>query len=441
MKKFRFTRQQEKFITADEQIVIGSGSVGAGKSFVIGADAYATAIQYPNSRILVTRDNFTDLRKSTIQTLLSKVIPKQNVVEHNKSEHRIVVKAARGKTSEIWYEGLDKGAADDYPTKIGSTEFNRIYVDEGFELDKGDFEFLLTRLRHEAYNAEGEKCRWQIKTATNPGGPTHWMKTDYIDEEEQRDDIKVVRFLTEDNEFIDEEYLENLKQQYPENSMMHDRLLRGKWVASEGLVYPNFDMEKHVVSGSELLDDYNDYKRVVAGADSGWKNPRVLLVIGVTGSGSVHVLDEFYRSKTSVQDAVDWLNSKSYDVGTIYHDPSEPEEIQEYKKNGFNCKKGVNDIIPGITEVSKYFAGTDGKEILIHKKCKNFINELLSYRYPDGTSGRGKNRNEDETPIKENDHACDSLRYCLQGVKSGGTTIQRRQSPFAKKNSGRQRQL
>ena len=194
MAEFNFTRQQEEFIRASEQIVIGSGSVGAGKSFVIGADAYATAIEYPNSRILITRDNFTDLRKSTIQTLLSKVIPSKNVIEHNKSEHRIVVKADEGKTSEIWYEGLDKGAADDYPTKIGSTEFNRIYVDEGFELDKADFQFLLTRLRHEAYNRNNERCSWQIKTATNPGGPTHWMKTDYIDQENDRDDIKVVRF-------------------------------------------------------------------------------------------------------------------------------------------------------------------------------------------------------------------------------------------------------
>lgn len=432
MKTFRFTRQQEEFITADEQIVIASGSVGAGKSLVIGADAYATAIEYPNSRILITRDNFTDLRKSTIQTLLSKVIPKENVVEHNKSEHRIVVKSSEGMTSEIWYEGLDKGAADDYPTKIGSTEFNKIYVDEGFELDKGDFQFLLTRLRHEAFNSQGERCNWQIKTATNPGGPTHWMKTDYIDQEEQRDDIKVVHFLTEDNEFIDKEYLQNLKQQYPDGSMMHDRLLRGKWVASEGLVYPNFDMEDHVVSKEELLDP-TDYKRVVAGADSGWKNPRVILVIGVTGSGKAHVLDEFYRSKTSVQDAVEWMNQKSYEIKTIYHDPSEPEEIEEYKKAGFNCKKAVNDIIPGITETSKYFAGTDGKNILIGKHCTNFINELLSYRYPEGTTNRGKNRNEDETPIKENDHACDSLRYCLQGLKSGGTKIQRKTSPFAKK--------
>ena len=43
----------------------------------------------------------------------------------------------------------------------------------------------------------------------------------------------------------------------------------------------------------------------------------------------------------------------------------------------------------------------------IHVSCQNLITELETYRYPD----KKPEHNTQENPIKENDHACDALRY------------------------------
>ena len=45
----------------------------------------------------------------------------------------------------------------------------------------------------------------------------------------------------------------------------------------------------------------------------------------------------------------------------------------------------------------------------IHESCHNLIWELETYSYPDSKP----DRNEEENPTKENDHAMDALRYAL----------------------------
>ena len=47
--------------------------------------------------------------------------------------------------------------------------------------------------------------------------------------------------------------------------------------------------------------------------------------------------------------------------------------------------------------------------LFIHESCYNLIWELETYSYPD----RKPDHNEEENPIKENDHALDALRYAL----------------------------
>jgi len=424
MKKFRFTPQQEQFIQAEEDTVIFSGAVGAGKSRAIVLDAYKEAITHPGSRILITRKEYSSLRKSTMQTWYE-VIPRSHVIDHNKSEHTIKLKTLNEdgnltseNPSEVWYEGLDKGAGDDYPKKIGSTEFSKVYVDEGYELDQKTFEFLYTRLRHGAKHYKtGEKVNHQVKTATNPDGQNHWMKQEYINEADNDPNIKVINVSTKDNEFLDDEVLEMQLDRFPEGSMMYDRLIKGKWVAAEGIVYGVFDPATHVVGEEKVLEDKSDYKKIVAGADSGWHpDPRVVLTIGVRGNGRIDVLDEFYRTKASVDDALQWLDSLDYDVGVIYHDPSEPEDIKDYRKGGYRAVKATNDIVPGITEVTKYFAGMNGKDIRILESCVSTQEELLSYRYPKNQDKKGS-----DTPVDDNNHAMDSLRYLIMGLKNGSS--------------------
>jgi len=60
----------------------------------------------------------------------------------------------------------------------------------------------------------------------------------------------------------------------------------------------------------------------------------------------------------------------------------------------------------GINTVKELFK--TGR-LRVHESCQNLIYELETYAYPERKFGR----NEEENPIKENDHALDALRYAL----------------------------
>lgn len=424
---------QRKFVESDKKIAIISGAIGAGKTYPGCVKAFLATQRAPGARVALVRKQLSDLKSSTLNTLLKgdretpPVIPPSYVVSHNKSEHKITVRTPGEETSEIIYSGLDKGKADRYPKKLGSTEFTDIFIDELEELDQDDFDYLLGRLRRPKLTQDGKRLQKQIFAATNPGGPAHWAYRRFINPEERPDHADVFFAKTEDNPFLDDSYLETLKATY--TGVMRDRLLKGKWVAAEGQVFRNFDRAVHEMDPEffhkdedELEDDeespqLREYKEFVVGADAGFTNPRALVLIGVTGNDEVHVLDEFYRSRTDIQAAIDWLEEKEKELGIsvseVYHDPSEPSDIQELNQAGFRAEKANNDIKSGISHMATKIGNTDDQDprLFVHPRVTNWKNEIASYRYPQDS------RRKDEKPLKENDHLMDATRYALMGLR------------------------
>ena len=63
--------------------------------------------------------------------------------------------------------------------------------------------------------------------------------------------------------------------------------------------------------------------------------------------------------------------------------------------------KGKNSISFGIALINSY-------NIFVTESSKNVIAELSSYRFKEDADGRPL-----ETPIKDNDHSLDALRYAV----------------------------
>jgi phage terminase large subunit len=92
-----------------------------------------------------------------------------------------------------------------------------------------------------------------------------------------------------------------------------------------------------------------------------------------------------------------------------YPDPESPSGIEVLNKKGINVKevvKGKDSIRNGINVVRELFKQN---RLFIHKDSVNLIWELETYSYPE----KKPDKNEEENPIKENDHALDALRYAL----------------------------
>lgn len=406
----RFTEPQLRFMKCFKDRALLSGAVGAGKSLAICTKGFWLNVRFPGNRGALVRKEGASIRESTLKTLLHgnektpPVIPPDWVVSHNKNEKRIVHKTRDpNRTSEIVYTGVDKGANDKYPTKLGSTEFGWIGVDEVIEIDKQDWDWLETRLRHPVPIN-------QIFGATNPASPEHWLYKMF--HEGNNETTELIRSTPYDNPFLTEGYINRLEERYS-SGIMRDRMLQGKWVAAEGRVYPEFSRESHVVTSNDYRE--RQFKRYVAGADSGWKNPRAVLVAGITGSGDIYVLDEFYEQRTGIEAVAEWAERRGWKkkLGRCHHDPSEPEEIEKLTKLGIQTEKGINDIVPGISKVSE-FIQEGGRDLYISSNCENLIAEFLSYQYPDD--------DEEEQPIKEDDHLMDALRYMIMGTNTSKTS-------------------
>lgn len=455
---------QKEFVTSNTKNTIISGSLGAGKTTPLCIKVFQEALKAPGSKILMVRKELKAFKESTLNTLIQgdrkmpPVIPPEYIIHHNKSEHEIKIRT-EGEPSYIVYSGVSKKAGDKYPKKLGSTEFTDIAIDELEELQEPDFDYLKGRLRRPKLDKEGNKLKRLIFAATNPGGPNHWAYDRFKigDPEERPDNVKVIRAKTTDNVYLDDEYIEDVKETY--SGMMRQRLLLGKWVAAEGQVYQNFDRSVHEKEPQyfhkpedEWSDpdtpELRDYNKIIVGADSNYSKPRAAVVIGVTGT-EYHLLDEFYRERTNVDKLIDWLDERPYDVDRVWYDPSEPGEIDTLKQAGYSAEGAPNSIVDGISTVSSKMgneyacencgnnfsmekpareceaeegcqeAGAEYTEprLFIHTRLSNWRKEAASYKYADD------GRRSDEKPVDKNDHLMDATRYGIMGATNGGAGL------------------
>jgi hypothetical protein len=167
----------------------------------------------------------------------------------------------------------------------------------------------------------------------------------------------------------------------------------------EGLVYP--DLAKCVCSGPMPRTGER-----VGGIDIGIRNP-FAAVWGVLDQNRVLWLqDEIYvrgeplsTNATRLPRDVMW-----------YIDPHEANAYAELKKANFRVRRGGTDPRAGINAVNSRIR--NGTLKIIEGKCANLLNESALHHYdPD-------NKNI-ETPVKENDHALDALRYLISRIDEG----------------------
>jgi len=221
---------------------------------------------------------------------------------------------------------------------------------------------------------------------------------------EKDSDYASFHFTTYDNPNIPVEEIEREKLTKPENTFAQEYL--GSFRKSEGLVYKEFRRDMHVYNKDSEKQPTNIIKRF-AGIDFGFTNPTAIISIEKDHDNGYWVTQEWYkRGKTDEQIAD---VAMAYHFDEVYPDPESPSAIAELEKRNVYCKeviKNKDSIKNGINRIRALFLQN---KLHINSSCINLINELETYSYPEQRQGH----NEDENPIKENDHALDALRYAL----------------------------
>lgn len=198
-----------------------------------------------------------------------------------------------------------------------------------------------------------------------------------------------------------EEY-ERMKKSLPE--AIFNRRYRGLFVTMEGLVYPDFDYDVHVVKPFDIPTNWT----VFGGMDFGHSQPTVIVCVAEDPVAHVFYLyREFYRTETLLRDIANFLNTES--MRYVLADPQGAQAIAELNRyfGRSEVKAAENKVDIGIERI-----GTLLKEgrLKIFSSCVNTIDEIEEYHYPANVDERVDKK---DKPVKKDDHAMDALKYAF----------------------------
>lgn len=244
----------------------------------------------------------------------------------------------------------------------------------------------------------------------NPEGPSHYIKTGFIDQYRERKFLHI-HFTLDDNLSISPERRRFYDSQW--TGVFRRRFIEGEWCLASGLVFSSFSPERHIFHDDSI--DLAEYAEVFAAGDYGTTNPTAILIIGYNRRlGTFDVLSEYYwdsrkmeRQKTDdeyVKDIASFV--AGFRVRAAYFDPSAASLIAALRKAKVfpRLVQADNAVLDGIRFTSMLF---NMDRIRVRDSCSNLIRELQSYAWDEEKSSREGV----DAVLKVDDHTCDALRY------------------------------
>ena len=277
----------------------------------------------------------------------------------------------------------------------GMTAFGA-YINEASLANQEVFDEIKAR-------CSGKNAR--IIADTNPDHPEHWLLKDYINS--SATGIMSNHFRLDDNTFLDTRYVKQIKETTP-LGMFYDRGVEGLWVSGEGVVYPDFDREKHSITAEQAKGLRFD--RVFAGVDWGWEHWGAIVVIGVTGNRYC-IIEEHAAQHRFIDD---WILAARDIIArhgniSFYCDPARTEHVAAFQKAGIRAYLANNRVLSGIEAVATLMKNDLFR--IVYDECTRFRDEIYKYIWK-------KNSGE---PLKENDDVLCAIRY---GIYSDMTILE-----------------
>ena len=273
-----------------------------------------------------------------------------------------------------------------------------------------------TLANQEVFNEIRNRCSMRnshIICDTNPDIPTHWLKTDYIDNKDPKAGIISYTFTIDDNTFLDKEYVESLKASKPKG-MFYDRDILGLWVTGEGIVYQDFNKDTMVIDDSKIPEGLHYY----CGVDWGYEHPNPILLLGDDDQGNTYVLRDYTKKHKFINYWVKIAQNLQDEFGRnliFYADSARPDNVNEFQAAGINCINANKNILSGIECVAQKMR--EGKFFIAESCSQGLMNEIYQYAW-DETTG---------LPLKENDvrhnDRLDALRYAIYSRNAKGGYI------------------
>lgn len=276
----------------------------------------------------------------------------------------------------------------------GMTAFGA-YVNEASLARQEVFAEIISR-------CSGEGAR--ILVDTNPDNPEHWLLKDYIQNTDEN--ILSFKYMLDDNTFLSERYIKNIKASTPEG-MFYERDILGNWVSGQGVVYKDFDPKVHYINSLDGIA----FKKYIAGVDWGYGHYGAIVVFGITGDNDYIMLYEVAEMQREIDYWVEVAKAikKRYKRISFYCDSARVEHIDRFRREGLDAYLASKSVIPGIEKVATLYKTR--KLFIFEPRAKRFKEEIYSYVWAES--------NQDDAVKKEFDDVMDAMRYALYSYDSG----------------------
>lgn len=315
--------------------------------------------------------------------------PEYGVIDH------IVVRNAFGGFSKIGFKSCDQGRE-----KFQGASLDFVWFDEEPPAD------VYEECRMRVFDRGG----YIFGTMTPLKGLT-WVYGEIELNERGDPEVWCTHMEWKDNPYLGAAEVEGMTALMSEEEQQSRRF--GRFHTGQGLVYPEFDPERHVIDPFDVPADW----QCEVSIDPGLRNPTSCHFYAVDHDGRIYVVAEHYERGRDIDwhaerilaiaDALGWRRDSSGRLRALIDSAasqrtlaSEKSVAELFLERGISVNTRVNkDLYSGIQRIKSLFC-KDPPEIFIFKSCVNLIRELKGYWWGEG-----------DRPRKIDDHALDELRY------------------------------
>lgn len=426
-KTFEFKEFGEKALDvldhADAPYNILHGAVRSGKTITSTIKWLEFVNKSPHEEFMQSGKTRTSLYRNVLRDELAMLESFGVDYEHRASDGYL-----RIEDNYIWLVGFAHEGISDI---IRGMTIAGWYADETNVYPKLTVEEALDRL-----SLSGSRVYWTM----NPDSPYHYINTDYIQNNEllKAGDLKTWHFTLWDNPNLPQEYIDRTLRRYPKGSIGYKRKVLGLWVVAEGIIYNQFNEDRHTfteVPFAEYEYEYTkegepipilkklNYDYYTIGTDWGSGNVTVFGLMGTkrTNEGNhYHLLDEFYfdaqdhprgiKASEAVDSALEMLNYEgielplrkfitSHEASTLRNELAD----RDYLDEPVPYDKYTPETLEDIYSIQEIIA--DNRFMINANKCPNTLNCMYSYAWDPKAQARGEDK-----PLKKGDHPADMIR-------------------------------
>lgn len=444
-------------ITDREVLLCGPTRTGKSFAWLVKLHRYAT--KYAGFRGLIVRKTRASLSEAALQTFEEHVLGADHPALGNKPQRRFRENYKYSNGAEIVVDGMDK------KTKILSTEFDIIFVQEANELTLDDLEYLRTRLSNTGIPLGDDRYFHQLILDCNPDHPKHWLKLrcdsgkTTLLASRHEDNPRFYDHVKKDWTPLGRDYvfttLEGL------SGVRYKRFRLGLWAAAEGAIYEDWRDEIHIIDAFDIPWDWPRIRVI----DFGFKNPFVCHWYAISPTdGTMYLYREIYETQRLVEDLACEIkhHSGEYDnkaviawctengitrrfereriIATICdHDAEDRATLERYGIPNIAAFKGVQLGIQAVQSrlklnkerVPKLYIIRDclvkvDQSLAESKRPTCTVDEIPGYEWEKTKEGKPIT----EVPRKIDDHGCDTLRYAVCYVDEIGSELETQQQSF-----------